>query len=72
MAITEQLFKPLISSQTIQAEPIMDSKSAKELKKQLEKQRKQGLIEARPVKRITTTTTTTIEFEADEMPPPAY
>ncbi len=66
MERTEQLFKPLVDSQSIKNEPIMDSDTAKKLKKELDRMRQQGLIEARPIQTITsvtTTTTTTVNFD---------
>lgn len=68
MTSTESMLRPLVNSRTIQNEPLYDSKKAKGLKKQLKNMRNQGLIEARPIKSITTTTTT-IEFEDDNAAP---
>ncbi len=68
MTSTEAMLTPIVNSRTIQNEPIYDSKKAKDLKKQLDGMRRQGLIEGRPIKSITTTTTT-IEFEDDNVAP---
>ena len=75
LAATERLLKPIAESASFQAENILDSETAKELKKQLDEQRATGAIQATPIRRLITTTTTTIEFadaSVDTCAPPAY
>ncbi len=69
---TENMLKALANTQSCKTEAILPSVEAKELKKDLDEQRASGTIAATPIRRLITTTTTTIEFNDHEISPPAY